>query len=230
MLVLAAQSAQLQHQPELLKLFAWRKCTQTLLSSDYRMEKEVLFALNTEGRGQKYTLHPHSGAVCSYFWLPPSFLRWMGWCGRLVVGCDFTEQTPARPCSTGSQEVFSTSSTPTFASQNTTAGLVLSTTAVLLDGPCVSEQNTTVPSPATLNPAIQTLLHPEAPWTTCTKRISPTLLSGCTRPALPSTTPWFPPTFPPLPRGCPGCLSPPTHTFLPSPLPFILLIQDILYC
>lgn len=77
--------------PALLQLFAWRKCTQTSPSSDYRKEKEVVFTLSTAGRGQKYILHPHSGSVCSYFWLPPSFLCWMGWCGRL--SCDFTEQT-----------------------------------------------------------------------------------------------------------------------------------------
>lgn len=69
--------------PGSLQLFTWRKCTQTSFSSDYRKEKEVVFTLSAAGSGQKYTLHPHSGAVCSYFWLPPSFLRWMGWCGRL---------------------------------------------------------------------------------------------------------------------------------------------------
>lgn len=52
---------------------------------------------------------------------------------------------------------------------------------------------------------IQPLLHTGAPWTTGTKRISPTLLSGCTRPALSSIIPalfyhpWFPPTFSPIP-------------------------------
>lgn len=70
--------------PGSLQLFAWRKCAQTSLSSDYRKEEEVVFTLSTAGRGQKCTLHPHSGAVCSYFRLPPSFLHWMGWCGRLL--------------------------------------------------------------------------------------------------------------------------------------------------
>lgn len=71
-----------------------------------------------------------------------------------VMSCDFTEQIPARPHSTGSQEVFSISSTPTFATHYTIEGLVLSITLMLLDSPCVSEQNTAAPSPpATLNPA-----------------------------------------------------------------------------
>lgn len=60
-------------------------------------------------------------------------------------------------------EVFSASSTPTFATQHTIAGLVLGITLVLLDGPRVSEQNTAAPS---LQPhfilLIQKRLHPGA--------------------------------------------------------------------
>lgn len=154
MLVPAAPSAQLRHQPRVAAIICMEEmCTNIAF---FRLQK---------GRGS--CVHPQYCREGSEMHFAPTFRGCLlvfsvaallsaldGLVWEAVVGCDFTEQTPARPHSTGSQEVFSTSSTPTFATQHTTAGLVLSTTLVFLDGLCVSEQNTAAPSPpATLNPA-----------------------------------------------------------------------------
>lgn len=89
-----------------------------LLSSNYRKKKEAEFTLNTCREGVRNTLCAHiTGAVCLYFQLLPSFLHSMGWEG-VFVGFDFTQQTLALPCLNSSQEVFFTSSTPTFAFQH----------------------------------------------------------------------------------------------------------------
>lgn len=64
----------------------------------------------------------------------------LGWYGKGVVGFGFTEHTPALPCLSSSQEVFCTSSAPTFATQHTRGTeLVLSLMLVLLARPCISE-------------------------------------------------------------------------------------------
>lgn len=152
--VLAAHSAQVQHQPRVA----------AIICMEERYTNIAFFRLQ---KGKGSCAHPQHSREGSEIHFAPTFRGCLliflgaallsaldGLVWEAVAGCDFTKQTPARPHSTSSQEVFSTSSTPTFASQHTIAGLVLSITLVLLDGPSVSEQNTTAPSPpATRNPA-----------------------------------------------------------------------------
>lgn len=154
MLVPAAPSAQVWHQHRLAAIIFMEE-----------MYTNIAFFRLQKGKGSG--VHPQCSRERSEIHFAPTFrgclliflvaallsvLDELVW--EAVMSCDFTEQTPARPHSTSSQEVFSISSTPTFATQDTIAGLVLRITLMLLDGPCVSEQNTAAPSPlATLNPA-----------------------------------------------------------------------------
>lgn len=88
----------------------------------FRLQKEKGSCIHPQylqGGGQKHTLRPHHRG-CSLVFSVAAFLSALDrlvWEG-VFVGFDFTEQTLALPCLNSSQEVFFTSSTPTFAIQH----------------------------------------------------------------------------------------------------------------